>query len=272
LRRYHILRAVTAQHGLTAARDCAPGFTRRRIGMHYIRRMTQPIPTAAGAPRARAIAVLFDLDGTLIDSIGLLLASVRHAFEGFNGRAPTEQEWVAGIGTPLGKQLQAFCQTREQLEAVTNRYRTFQRAAHDRLTTAFPGTLQVLGTLAAAGHPMGIVTSKSNEMMDRALVLTGIAPYMKAAIGCDSCTVHKPDPFPVRMALEQLGYDAAEAVFVGDSPHDINAGNAAGVVSIAALWGPFTRDQLQPANPAHFLDDISALPALVERIQDRAAV
>ena len=235
--------------------------------------MAQPITTTPDtALRARPIAVLFDLDGTLIDSIGLLLASVRHAFEGFNGRAPTEQEWVVGIGTPLGKQLQAFCKSDEQLEAVTMRYRTFQRASHDRLTTAFPGTLEVLGTLAAAGHPMGIVTSKSNEMMDRALVLTGIGPYMTSTIGCDSCSLHKPDPFPVRMALGELGYDASEAVFVGDSPHDINSGNSAGVVSIAALWGPFTRDQLQIANPAHYLDDISKLPSLIERIQNRAAV
>ncbi len=227
-------------------------------------------PSLSG--RNRPIAVLFDLDGTLIDSIGLLLASVRHAFEGFNGRAPTEQEWVAGIGTPLGKQLREFCQSEEQLEAVTLRYRTFQRAAHDRLTSAFPGTLEVLGSLAASGHPMGIVTSKSNEMMNRALELTGIAPYMRSTIGCDSCTIHKPDPFPVRMALAELGYEASEAVFVGDSPHDVNAGNGAGVVSIAALWGPFTRDQLDPASPDHYLDDIARLPALVARIQNRSAV
>lgn len=241
--------------------------------MRYIRGMAQPTPPASDiSPRHRQIAVLFDLDGTLIDSIGLLLASVRHAFEGFNGRAPTEEEWVAGIGTPLGKQLQAFCESDEQLEAVTTRYRTFQRAAHDRLTTAFPGTLDILGTLAAAGHPMGIVTSKSNEMMNRAIELTGIAPYMATTIGCDSCALHKPDPFPVRMALDELGYEPSEAVFVGDSPHDINSGNAAGVVSIAALWGPFTRAQLEVANPVHFLSDISGLPALVERIQNRSAV
>ncbi|MFI5239987.1 MAG: HAD family hydrolase, partial [Gemmatimonadales bacterium] len=185
--------------------------------------MAQTDTIAPKSPRARPIAVLFDLDGTLIDSIGLLLASVRHAFEGFDGRAPTEQQWVAGIGTPLATQLMAFCETDQQLEEVTLRYRTFQRAAHDRLTTAFPGTLEVLESLAAAGHPMGIVTSKSNEMMNRALDLTGIAPYMATTIGCDSCALHKPDPFPVRMALEELGYRPDEAVFLGDSPHDIHA-------------------------------------------------
>jgi len=234
--------------------------------------MTESQAAGTHTPRSRPIAVLFDLDGTLIDSIGLLLASVRHAFEGFSGRAPIEQEWIAGIGTPLATQLKAFCDSDEQLAEVTLRYRTFQRAAHDRLTTAYPGTLEVLGSLAAAGHPMAIVTSKSNEMMHRALDLTEIAPYMTSTIGSDSCDLHKPDPFPVRMALQELGYQENEAVFLGDSPHDINAGNAAGVISIAALWGPFSRDQLEPANPAHFLDNISDLPALVERIQNRARV
>lgn len=234
--------------------------------------MNDPTPATPTHQRNRPIAVLFDLDGTLIDSIGLLLESVHHAFDGFNGRTPTDEEWIAGIGTPLANQLGAFCQMDDELERVTVRYRTFQRASHDRLTTAFPGVITVLGSLAAAGHPMGIVTSKSNEMMDRALDLTGIAPYMTTRIGCDSCSLHKPDPFPVRMALGELGYAPHEAVFLGDSPHDINSGNSAGVVSIAALWGPFTRQQLQPANPAHFLDNISELPSLVERIQNRTTV
>jgi pyrophosphatase PpaX len=234
--------------------------------------MTSTKSQSDNRPRTRPIAVLFDLDGTLIDSIGLLLESVHHAFEGFSGRVPTDAEWIAGIGTPLATQLGAFCDTDGDLKEITVRYRTFQRAAHDRLTTAFPSTLEVLGSLAAAGHPMGIVTSKSNEMMDRALELTGIMPYMDTRIGCDSCSLHKPDPFPVRMALEELGYGPHEAAFIGDSPHDINSGNSAGVVSIAALWGPFTQAQLRPANPDHYLDSISGLPALVERIQNRPSV
>lgn len=233
--------------------------------MCYLR--TMPLPDTTTASRQRPLAVLFDLDGTLIDSIALLLASVHHAFDGFIGRTPTDEEWTAGIGTPLAKQLGAFIESEEQTAALTDRYRSFQREAHDRLTTVYPGTLDVLGSLSASGHPMGIVTSKSNEMMHRGLVHTGIAPYMATAIGCDSCTIHKPDPFPVRMALEQLGYTEADAVFVGDSPHDMNAGNSAGVTTIAALWGPFTREQLRPANPCYYLNAITELPRLVEAIQ-----
>lgn len=219
---------------------------------------------------SRPIAVLFDLDGTLIDSVGLLLACVHHAFADFPGRRPTEEEWIAGIGTPLWSQMAAYADSEGQVRELTGRYRAFQRERHDELTTLFPGTLEVVQRLAARGHPMAIVTSKSNEMMHRALEHTGIARYMASAIGADSCTAHKPDPYPVQLALRELDRGAHEAVFVGDSPHDMNAGNSAGVVTVAALWGPFTREQLRPTNPTHYLDHVAALPALVEQEQRHA--
>ncbi len=215
----------------------------------------------------RRYAVLFDLDGTLIDSIGLLLASVRHAFDGFEGRAPTEEEWISGIGTPLADQLRGFVESDEEAEALVGRYRDYQRRHHDKLTTAYDGVLETLEQLYNWGHPMGVVTSKSNEMMERGLKRTGIDVYMKTLIGSDSCTVHKPDPYPVRMALAELGYEAHETVFVGDSPHDIKSGNAAGVTTIAALWGPFTRNQLRPYDPALYLDRITELPGAIQRLQ-----
>lgn len=118
---------------------------------------------------------------------------------------------------------------------------------------------------------MGVVTSKGNMMMDRGLKFIGADDYMEVAIGYDSCHIHKPDPYPVRLALDKLGYTPEEAVFVGDSPHDIKAGNAAGVITIAALWGPFTRLQLEPYQPAYFLELMSDLPALLDGIATKVA-
>ena len=217
----------------------------------------------------RPLAVLFDLDGTLIDTIGLLLDCARHTFHG-RTPAPTDEEWIAGIGTPLQKQFAAYTTSEEEVEELTQRYRAFQREHHDRLTAAFPGVLDVLDELEAKGHPMGIVTSKSNEMMDRGLEWVGIMRHMRTRIGMDNAKRHKPDPHPVEVALEELGYHAHEAVFVGDSPHDIASGNAAGVTSVAALWGPFTREQLEPYHPAHFLERITELPRLIEDMEHRS--
>src|SRR6476620_6556185 len=214
---------------------------------------------------SRPYAVLFDLDGTLVDSIALLLASMRHTFQG-RPRAPSDAEWIEGLGTPLPKQLTPYVESDEDRERLVNRYRIFQNENHDHLMARYEGVIDTLALLFQRGHPMAVVTSKGNSMMDRGLKFIGADEYIEVAIGYDSVHIHKPDPFPVRAALENLSYGAGEAVFLGDSPHDIKSGNAAGVVTIAALWGPFTRDQLEPYNPAYFLDDIKDLPPLLDRI------
>jgi pyrophosphatase PpaX len=213
----------------------------------------------------RPHAVLFDLDGTLIDSIGLLLACVHHAFEG-RTPAPTDEEWIATLGTPLRAQLSAYIDSEEEIEAVTSKYRTFQREHHDLLTADYPGVRETLAELERRGHPMGVVTSKSNEMMDRGLAWLGALEMMGTRIGMNSCERHKPDPTPVRVALHELGYEPHEALFLGDSPHDIKSGNAAGVISVAALWGPVTREELEPHNPKYFLDRITDLPGLLDTL------
>jgi pyrophosphatase PpaX len=219
---------------------------------------------------SRPYAVLFDLDGTLIDSIALLLASMKHTFEG-RPRKPSDSEWIEGLGTPLPKQLTPYVESDEDRERLVNRYRTFQHENHDRLMAAYTGVIDTLALLYQRGHPMGVVTSKGNTMMERGLKFIGADDYIEVAIGYDSVHIHKPDPYPVRAALEKLGYESNEAVFVGDSPHDINSGNEAGVITIAALWGPFRRDQLEPHRPTYFLDDITALPTLLDRIATQKA-
>ena len=216
-------------------------------------------------PESRPLAVLFDLDGTIVDSIGLLLACMNHTFEGRDSR-PTESEWIAGLGTPLPEQMTPFITSEEDRQNLIKRYRDYQHEHHDRLMAAYPGVSETLAEPKERGHPMGVVTSKGNAMMDRGLRYIGADKYMRVAIGFDSCTIHKPDPFPVLLAVGKLGYTPSESVFVGDSPHDIRAGNAAGVTTVAALWGPFTREMLEPYNPTHFLEDIADLPALLERI------
>ena len=220
---------------------------------------------------ARPYAVLFDLDGTLVDSIALLLASMRHTFHG-RTRQPSDAEWIEGIGTPLPKQLTPYVESDEDRERLVNRYRTFQMENHDKLMARYEGVIDTLALLYQRGHPMAIVTSKGNAMMERGLKFIGADDYIEVAIGYDSVHIHKPDPYPVKTALEKLEYRAEEAVFVGDSPHDINSGNAAGVITIAALWGFFTRSQLEPHKPTYFLDDIKHLPPLLDRISAPRAV
>lgn len=218
---------------------------------------------------SRPPAILFDLDGTLLDTMELLLGSMRHAFAEHEERRPTTGEWVAGIGTPLRTQLREFLDSDDEVERVVSRYRAYQQMHHDMLMRCYDDVVGTLEVLHSRGHPLGVVTSKMNDLMDRGLAHVGIAHLITAAVGCDSCTRHKPDPEPVHVALDLLGYEPHEAAFVGDSPHDMKSGRAAGVTTVAALWGPFTREQLMHTDPDHWLERITGLPALVQRLQTK---
>jgi len=217
-----------------------------------------PLPLA----RTRPIAVLFDLDGTLVDTVPFILEAVRHAFEGY-GRCPTEAEWISGIGTPLRTQLGAFARCAEDVEALFHRYRTFWLANHDERTRAFPGALEVVRDLSAAGHPIGVVTAKIEHGALRTLRHVSFLPHVQAIVGADSCANAKPHPEPVLLALSRLGRPATEAVPVGDSPHDITAAKAAGAIAVGALWGACDRATLASAGSDHLLDHVRALPPLV---------
>ncbi len=220
---------------------------------------------------ARPFALLFDLDGTLVDSLDLILESFRHACATHLGRVPPDAEWIAGMGRPLDVQMRHFTADDEQVARLVAAYRGYQREHHDRLLREFDGVRDTLGVLRQRGHPTALVTSKIVELAERALEFTGLREHLDVVIGCDICQRHKPDPEPVFLALERLGRTPAEAIFVGDSPHDVAAGNAAGVTTVAALWGPFDRETLERAAPTYLLSRITDLPTLVERIEAATA-
>ena len=214
---------------------------------------------------ARPWAVLFDVDGTLLDTVEFILASVHHAFQDLP-RAPTDEEWIAGIGTPLRVMVERFTSGPDEAARVTERYRAHQDEHRSRLTRPFDAAAEVVRQLFGRGHPIGVVTGKTDATAAHALALTGLAPFVGAIVGADSCPEHKPSPVPVLLALERLGRTPAEALFVGDSALDVQAGNAAGVVSAGALWGAATREALAAAGARHLLEDLSEVPALVARV------
>lgn len=214
-------------------------------------------------PQVTKTAILFDLDGTLIDTIELIMTSMEFAFAEFTGARPTRAEWLMGLGIPLRIQLSQHARSDEELDYLIARYRLYQGEHHDRMTSAYPGAADVLARLHAAGHPMGVVTSKFHATSRKALDLVGMLQFLPVIIGADSVENAKPHPEPVLRALGQLGASPSRAMFVGDSPHDVTAGNAAGVATVAATWGPFDRAQLEAARPTHWLDSIDDLPALV---------
>ena len=211
-------------------------------------------------------AVLFDLDGTLIDSVPLIVASMQHAFAG-RERAPSGKEWVALIGTPLEAMIRRWGEDEADVAILRERYKEHQWAHHDAMVKAFPGVPEVLEALTGRGVRMAVVTSKLEPSARRSLEFLGLARHFQAVVGLESTVRHKPDPEPVRHALGVLAAAPGQAVFVGDSPHDVVAGNAAGVATVAALWGPFTRDELAVAHPRAWAVKASDLLPVLEAIQ-----
>jgi pyrophosphatase PpaX len=214
------------------------------------------------------MAVLLDMDGTLLDTVPFILACVHHAFEG-RERRPSDADWIAGIGTPLRVQLVPWTEGAQDLEDILERYRTFQREHHDARTQAYAGAVQAVRTVRERGHPVAVVTGKLAASARRSLVHVGMSEWVDEVVGADSCSRHKPDAEPVLLALRLLDRGPREAVFVGDSPLDIEAGRAAGVATAAALWGATSRDALLAAAPDHLLESVTAIPALVRELSRR---
>jgi pyrophosphatase PpaX len=210
-------------------------------------------------------ALLFDLDGTLVDSIELILNSARYAFVGFDGRAPSDEEWRAGIGRPLQTVLREYAANEGEADRLLARYREYQLANHDRLLRAYDGIVATLREFAAQGHPLAVVTSKSEWLAVRALELVGVADLFPVLVGCDMCVNHKPHPEPVERALALLDVSAADAIFVGDSPHDVESGRAANVYTVGVTWGAFAREEMEASGADVVIDDVAELPWIVSQ-------
>jgi pyrophosphatase PpaX len=210
-------------------------------------------------------AILFDLDGTLVDTIALLLASMRHAFTSCGVACPTDAAWTAGIGTPLATQFRDFVKDDDATVArLITAYRAYQHEHHDALTSAYDGIPALVARLEERGHLIGIVTSKADYLAERALAWVGLIGHVDVVIGADSVARHKPHPEPVLVALERLGAPRETAIFVGDSPHDVASGNTAGVRTIGVAWGAFDRAAL--AEATYVVDSVAELEATLLRI------
>lgn len=205
---------------------------------------------------AAARAVLFDLDGTLIDSERLILASYRHTMREHLGHVPPEETWKATIGQPLVVQMKMFADREDKVSAMIRTYVDHNLANHDDYVNPFPGVRPLVEAIRESGRVLGIVTSKKRRATHMGLARCDLpAEWFTAIVTADDVERYKPEPEPVLEALDQLGISGAEALFVGDSTHDMRCGRAAGVLTAAVLWGPYTRAQLEPTEPDVWLEE-----------------
>ena len=204
-------------------------------------------PDQGGRPSLRA--VLFDLDGTLLDTYDLLLATFRYATRAVLGRVIPDEALMAKVGQPLNTQMWDFTDDASVHDELCRVYRERNAVIHDDLVRLFPDTVDMLERLKDAGVPLGVVTSKRHEPAARGLDRFDLGGYFDFLVGSDDWPEHKPAPGPVSHGCDLLGLDPATCLYVGDSPFDIQSGNGAGCSTAAALWGMFPRTTLMAERP-----------------------
>ena len=198
--------------------------------------------------------VLFDLDGTLLDSIRLIIDSYHHALAVHGLPARTDEAWLAGIGTPLRVQFGDWAEEPALFEALIETYRDFNIANHDARVSGYPGVVETVIELRRRGLRTGLVTSKQKAGAERGLRFLKLDGAMEVVIAADDVVNPKPHPEPLLLASKRLQTDPAATIYVGDSVHDMKSGRAAGMRTAAALWGPFTRDDLRGSRPDYWLE------------------
>jgi len=206
--------------------------------------------------------VLFDLDGTVVDSGSIILASMRHATREVLGRDFGDAELMQAVGGP-GLEAQMAVFGPERVEELVRVYRAHNEPLHDELE-ACEGMEDVLVRLHEEGRRLGIVTAKRRSTVELAFARVPVAHLFETVVGGDETERHKPDPAPLLLAAERMGIDPATAAYVGDSPFDIRAAKAARMHAIAVTWGRIhERDRLEREEPDAIVETAEELLAVV---------
>ena len=188
--------------------------------------------------------VFFDLDGTLADTVGLILKCFRYTTRKHFGECLPDAEVVATLGIPLPVQMRGFARSDEEAERMRKTYIAYQDTVHDEMVGSFPEASSVLRVLRGRGTKIAVVTSKRAGIARRTLECCGLLRAVDLVVSADQVGNPKPHPESVILALSRLSLDPEDVVFVGDSPFDIRAGIGAGTRTAAALWGPFDPEEL----------------------------
>jgi len=174
---------------------------------------------------------------------------------------------MARVGTPLVYQMADFSDDPQVVDKLVRVYRAYNEAIHDERIAAFDGVPQMMADLCAKGFELGLVTSKRRGLAVRGLEVLGLAGYLRAAVGMEDTAKHKPEPEPVLLGCKMLDLEPSACVYVGDSPFDIAAGNAAGCITVAVTWGMFGEDELRAQGPDYVIAHPNELAPLLSQVR-----
>lgn len=204
--------------------------------------------------------VLFDLDGTIVDSNELIKASFEYTFDKY-GIKYTDEEILQCNGPPLVETFNKVNPGKE--EEMIKVYREFNLGKHEKYIHLFPNVIETLEHLLEHDIKIGIVTSKLSDAVKLGMSLTGIDRYFDVVVALDDVTHSKPHPESVLKAIHKLGGDIQSTLMVGDNYHDIQSGQRAGVQTAGVNWSQKGAEFLASYKPTYMLEDMRDILTIV---------
>ncbi|KSU59901.1 pyrophosphatase [[Bacillus] enclensis] len=210
---------------------------------------------------SRITTVLFDLDGTLINTNDLIISSFLHTLNHYYPGQYAEPDVLPFMGPPLEESFGGL--DPEKTEEMCAHYRAYNHEHHDELVTEFEGVYETVEALHKQGYKLAIVSTKVRDVVLKGLDLMNLRQFFDVVITLDEVENAKPHPEPIQKALLELGSSPEEAVMVGDNHHDILAGKNAGCLSAGVAWSAKGRDHLMQYEPDFMLDTMTDLLKVV---------
>lgn len=206
--------------------------------------------------------ILFDLDGTLINTNELIINSYQHTLKSLLNLDVSGEEIIQYFGEPLKITLGRYC-TQEQLSRLVEYYRKYNIENHDRLTKCFPNVYATLRTLKSKGLKLAVVTSKMRDTALRGLSLCQLTDFFDIVITYEDTEEHKPTAAPILKALNELRLKSNEVLMVGDSPNDIQSAHNAGIKCVIVEYSVIDKDILTKYRPDYWIQNFKEIPCLI---------
>ncbi|EIJ80584.1 pyrophosphatase PpaX [Bacillus methanolicus PB1] len=201
--------------------------------------------------------VLFDLDGTLIDTNELIISSFLHTLEKYYPGQYKRADVIPFMGPTLEETFEGI--NKDLAEDLAKTYREFNISNHDLFVKEFDGVYETVRVLKENGIKLGIVTTKRLDVALKGIKLTKLDELFDCLVAIDHVKKPKPDPEPILLALEQLQSVPEETLMVGDNHHDILAGKNAGTKTAGVAWSLKGKDYLAQFEPDYMLNNIADL-------------
>ncbi|MFD6439592.1 pyrophosphatase PpaX [Peribacillus sp. NPDC060186] len=206
--------------------------------------------------------LLFDLDGTLINTIELIIDSFTKTLDHYFPEQFKREDIIPFIGPTLVDTFSSI--DSERVDEMIAFYREHNWKNHDLLVTQYEGVFETIQTLKQSGYKLAVVTTKKRDVVEKGLRLSKLDQFFEVVVTLDDVEKAKPDPEPLVKALKQLGSAPEEAIMVGDSYHDILGGKNTGTKTAGVAWSIRGREFLESYHPDYMLEQMADLLNIIE--------